>query len=90
MADENVVFIGSKKPMNYVLATITQFNTGSSEVILKARGKAISRAVDVAEIIRRKFLPDVAVKNIDIDTQEMSGSEGAKTNVSTIDITLNK
>ena len=90
MANENVVFLGNKPPMNYVLAVITQFNSGSSEVILKARGRAISRTVDVAEIVRRKFLPDVKVKKIEIDTEELTGERGTKTNVSTIAITLKK
>ena len=90
MANENVVFLGNKPPMNYVLAVITQFNSGSSEVILKARGRAISRTVDVAEIVRRKFLPDVKVKKIEIDTEELTGERGTKTNVSTIEITLKK
>ncbi|MGZ7096546.1 MAG: DNA-binding protein Alba, partial [Methanobacterium sp.] len=56
MSDENVVYIGTKPVMNYVLAVVTQMNNGSSEVMLKARGRAISRAVDVAEIVRNKFL----------------------------------
>ncbi len=61
---ENVVFIGVKPVMNYVLAVITQFNQGINEITLKARGKAISRAVDVAEIVRNRFLPTMVVKNI--------------------------
>ena len=90
MADDNVVLLGNKKPMSYVLATITQFNSGSSEVILKARGKAISRAVDVAEMVRRKFLTDVKAKKIEIGTEELTGNNDMKTNVSTIEIVLKK
>lgn len=90
MANENVVFLGSKPPMNYVLAVITQINSGSKDVILKARGRAISRAVDVAEIVRRKFLTELKVKKIAVDTEEMDGKDGTKTNVSTIEITLAK
>ncbi|KUO41013.1 MAG: hypothetical protein AVW06_04870, partial [Hadesarchaea archaeon DG-33-1] len=59
---ENAVFIGIKPVMNYVLAVITQFNMGSGEVTLKARGKAISRAVDVSEIVRNRFLQGLVVK----------------------------
>ena len=64
--DDNVIFVGRKPSMAYVLGVITQFNDGKPEVLVKARGKAISRAVDVAEIVRRKFLTDVRIKNIDI------------------------
>jgi len=86
---ENVVFIGVKPVMNYVLAVITQFNEGFNEVVLKARGKAISRAVDAAEIVRNRFLQGVNVANISISTEQMQGERG-ETNVSTIEITLKK
>ncbi|WP_297491473.1 DNA-binding protein Alba, partial [Thermococcus sp.] len=66
MAEEHVVYIGKKPVMNYVLAVITQFNEGAKEVTVKARGRAISRAVDVAEIVRNRFLPEVRVKEIRI------------------------
>ena len=68
--NENVVFIGKKPAMSYVLAIITQFNNGLKDVHIKARGKAISRAVDVAEIIRNKFMGDVKINSIDIATEE--------------------
>ncbi|MEM2890477.1 MAG: DNA-binding protein Alba [Candidatus Hadarchaeum sp.] len=86
---ENVVFIGVKPVMNYVLAVITQFNQGINEITLKARGKAISRAVDVAEIVRNRFLPNMVVRNISIGTESMQ-AEGGTTNVSTIEIVLGK
>jgi DNA-binding protein len=87
--DENAVFIGIKPVMNYVLAVITQFNTGAGDVTLKARGKAISRAVDVAEIVRNRFLQGLQVQNISIGTEEVQGERGV-TNVSTIEIVLGK
>lgn len=78
--------------MNYVLACITLFHGGTNEVSIKARGRAISRAVDVVEIVRRRFLPDVKVKGVDIGTQQLAAREGEEgrgpTNVSTIEITL--
>jgi len=86
---ENVVFVGIKPVMNYVLAAITQFNVGSGDVTLKARGRAISRAVDVAEITRNRFLQGLTVKNIQIGTEEVQG-EGGAVNVSTIEIVLGK
>ncbi len=86
---ENVVFIGIKPVMNYVLATITQFNMGAGEVTLKARGRAISRAVDVAEITRNRFLQGAVVRSIAIGTEQVQG-EGGAANVSTIEIVLGK
>lgn len=90
MSEENVVYIGNKPVMNYVLAVVTQVNGGAKEVVLKARGRAISRAVDVAEIVRNRFIPDVEIGTIDISTEEILGNEGSTTNVSAIEIQLCK
>lgn len=90
MAEENVVFVGNKPAMNYVLAVVTQFNSGSDEVVLKARGKAISRAVDVAEIVRNRFVSDAKVKNIVIGTEPLTTEEGRTTNISSIEISMTK
>ena len=90
MLEENIVYIGNKPVMNYVLAVVTQINSGESEVILKARGRAISRAVDVAEIVRNRFIPDMDIENIDIATEEILGNDGLSTNVSTIEIRIKK
>jgi DNA-binding protein len=90
MAEENIVYIGNKPVMNYVLAVVTQMNSGVTEVILKARGRAISRAVDVAELVRNRFISDVEVKSIDISTEETVGNEGTSSNVSAIEIRLSK
>ena len=87
---ENVVFVGSKPVMNYVLAALTQLNEGASEVVIKARGRAISRAVDVAEIVRNRFMPGITLKDIKIDTEELDSEQGRKVNVSTIEIVLAK
>ncbi len=89
MTDENIVFIGRKPAMNYVLAVVTQFNSGSKEVVVKARGRAISRAVDVAEIVRNRFVPDAEVKEIKIATEPVE-EEGRTANVSSIEIYLEK
>lgn len=90
MSDENVVYIGNKPVMNYVLAVVTQMNNGTAEVTLKARGRAISRAVDVAEIVRNKFILDAELGSIDISTEEVTNNEGTKSNISAIEIMLNK
>ena len=89
-ADDNVVFVGRKPSMAYVLGVITQFSQGKQEVHIRARGRAISRAVDVAEIVRRKFVSDAQIKNIDIGTEERALEDKTKINVSTINITLGK
>lgn len=89
MTDENTVFIGRKPAMNYVLAVVTQFNSGSKEVVVKARGRAISRAVDVAEIVRKRFVPEAEVKDIQIATEAIE-EEGRTANVSSIEIFLEK
>ena len=91
MAENNAVLIGKKPVMNYVLACITLFHSGAKEVSIKARGKAISRAIDVAEVVRRRFLPDAKIKSIRIGTDQIISQEGnTPTNVSTIEITLER
>ncbi|MEE9593225.1 MAG: DNA-binding protein Alba [Thermoplasmata archaeon] len=90
MAEENTVYIGKKPTMNYVLAVVTQFNSGSEEVVIKARGKSIGRAVDVAEITRNRFIPDTTIKDIVISTEKLTGEDGRTANVSSIEIFLNR
>lgn len=86
----NVVFVGKKPAMSYVLACVTQFNDGNNEVILRARGRAISHAVDVAEIVRNKFITNTEIKNVQIGTEELQSEQGEKLNVSSIEIILGK
>lgn len=90
MSEDNVVYIGNKKPMSYVLAVVTQFQSGAKEVLLKARGRSVSRAVDVAEIVKNRFIPDVKESNIEISTEQIPAEEGKMINVSAITITLAK
>ncbi len=89
MADENTVFIGKKPTMNYVLAVVTQFSIGNGEVVIKARGRSISRAVDVAEIVRNRFVTDAKITNIQISTEVLT-SEDRTSNVSSIEIFMAK
>ena len=89
MAEDDVVFVGNKPVMNYVLAVVTQFNSGAEDVKIMARGRAISRAVDVAEVSRSRFLLDVNVKGISISTETLNTDRG-EANVSAIEITLGK
>jgi len=90
ISEENVIYIGNKPPMSYVLAVVTQFNSGSKEVVIKARGRAISRAVDAAEITRNRFVTEAKVKEIKIGTENITNEEGRTSNVSSIEIFLTK
>ena len=87
-----MIYIGNKSVMSYVLAVVTQFNNGlSDEVLIKARGRAISRAVDTAEVVRNKFMQGLLdVKDIKMGTEQLVGGEGDKMNVSSLEITLLK
>jgi len=87
--DDNFVYIGKKPAMSYVLAVVTQFTDGHKDVHIKARGRSISRAVDVAEIVKNKFVKDTN-REISIGTEEVEDKERNKINVSTINITLSK
>jgi DNA-binding protein len=86
--EDNVIYIGNKSVMSYVLAVVTQFNNGFDEVLIKARGRAISRAVDTAEVVKNKFMPGVEVKDIKIGTEVLTGEGGDKANVSSLEITM--
>lgn len=84
------ILVGNKNVMSYVLACVTLFNKGAHQVVIKARGRLISRAVDVAEITRHRFLGELVVKKIEIGTTTVQTDKGSDLNVSTIDITLAK
>ncbi|MBI2650273.1 DNA-binding protein Alba [Candidatus Woesearchaeota archaeon] len=90
--NDNSIFIGGKPFMNYVTGVVMQFTTkNADDVIIKARGKFISRAVDVAEVAAKRFLDNaVAVKGIRIDSEGFRSDEGRDIRVSTIEITLSK
>ena len=88
-----VIFIGNKPPMSYVMAVITALSSdATTEITLKARGRAITTAVDVAEIARNRFIKDLKVTAIGIGTEEMPPKEGdnRSRNVSTLEIQLTK
>lgn len=88
---DNVVLIGRKPVMNYVTACITFFNSGEKQVVVKARGRAICRAVDTVELLHRAFVKDLKIERIVINTEELVRAEGGqKSNVSTIEIAVSK
>ena len=89
--DGSTVFIGQKPTMTYVFQVVTQLNAGAGPVTVKARGNAIGKAVDVVEVVRRRFLEgQVAVGPIAIDTERLVNREGRDANVSSIAIPLTR
>jgi len=91
--DDNVVYIGSKPFMNYVTSVVVQFSSkNKKEVIIKARGKFITRAVDVAEVARKRFLEEdnIRVGAVKIDSEVFENQDKRMVNVSTIEIVLVK
>jgi len=87
--DEHIIYIGNKPPMSYVLAVVTEFKKdNANEVSIKARGRAISRAVDTAEIVRNRFVTEAVVSEIKIGTESVTNDEGRTHNVSSIEIRL--
>ncbi|MFH0954809.1 MAG: DNA-binding protein Alba [Candidatus Micrarchaeota archaeon] len=90
MDSENTVFIGKKNTMAYVLAVVTQLNSGKETVLVKARGKAIARAVDVAEIVRNRFGQGVSVGPVKISTEELESVDRQMIKVSAIEIVLQR
>jgi len=91
--EPNVIYVGRKPPMNYVLAIITSFSgSNAEEVTLKARGQAITTAVDAVEITRNRFMKDLGISKISIGTEEMPPreGEGRARMISTIEITLTR
>ena len=88
-SDGATVFIGQKPTMTYVFQVVTQLNAGIGPVVVKARGNAIGKAVDVAEVVRRRFLEgQVDVGPIAIDTERLTNRDGRDANVSSIAIPL--
>jgi len=87
---ENEILVGKKPLMSYVLAVITQFSNGADKVVIKARGKTISKAVDVAQIVKNKFAKEAEIGPIKIGTEEVDAKEGGKINISTIEIPISK
>ena len=88
MERSNTVFIGRKPVLNYVLACMTLFKSGHEEISIKARGRSISRAVDVVEVLKNRFMPNAEVADIQIGTERLESEDRGPSNVSTIDITV--
>lgn len=86
---EKIIYIGKKPMMNYVFAVLKAFNENDTdETVLKARGRAISRAVDVAEIANRTQ-EVVEVGEVKIGSEKIEDEDWVRT-ISTIDIKLKR
>jgi DNA-binding protein len=88
--ENDTIFIGKKPVISYVLAVLTHVNSGHDSVVLKARGLMISKAVDVSQLIKRKFSKDLNLGRIDIGTEEIASDDGRKRNVSFISIEMKR
>jgi DNA-binding protein Alba len=91
--EDNIIFVGIKPFMNYVTGVVMQFqNKGQKEVIVSARGKFTSKAIDVVEVARRTFLKEenIKIKDIKISSEQFENKEGKRIFVSAIEITLIK
>lgn len=87
---QDAVLIGKKPTMNYVVACLTIFNTGKQTLTVKARGLAISNAVDAVEVLRRSFVKDLEVQKITIGSQTFKKANGVDSTVSTLDIVISR
>ena len=90
MEQENIIYIGRKPVMAYCLAVMTALKESNSEVTLMARGRAISKAVDVAEVVRNQFISNLSVVDINIGTEQLETEEGNMRNISNIAIMLSR
>ena len=86
--EPNIVRIGKKPTMNYVVACVTLFNTGVPEVLVRARGQSITKAIDTVEMLRKAFFKNVQVRSVDIGTEDVKREDGSTASLSTIEIIL--
>jgi DNA-binding protein len=90
MSIPNLVRIGKKPIMNYVTACVTLFNSGNEEVMVRARGQAIEKAIDTVQMLRRGFLKDVNVRSINLGSEDVTRLDGTRGNISVIEIILSR
>jgi len=88
MAEQNLVRVGRKPIMNYVTACVTLFNSGNDEVMVRARGRTIEKAIDIVQMLKRGFLKNVAILSIDVGSENVRRMDGTRGNISIIEITL--
>lgn len=90
MSEPNLVRIGKKPIMNYVTACVTLFNSGNGDVMVRARGQAIEKAIDTVQMLRHGFLKDVNIKKINLGSEDVTRFNGTRGNISIIEIILSR
>jgi DNA-binding protein len=90
MQQANLIRIGKKPIMNYVVACVTLLNSGAEEIMVRARGQAITKAVETVLMLRNSFLKDLEIEEINIGSEEVTRLDGTRGSISTIEITLGK
>jgi DNA-binding protein Alba len=90
MSEPNLVRIGKKPIMNYVTACVTLFNSGNGEVMVRARGQAIEKAIDTVQMLRRGFLKDIVIRKINLGSEDVTRFDGSRGNISIIEIILSR
>lgn len=88
MAERNLVRVGRKPIMNYVTACVTLFNSGNDEVMVRARGRTIEKAIDIVQMLKRGFFKNVTIVSIDVGSENVRRVDGTRGNISIIEITL--
>jgi DNA-binding protein Alba len=90
MSEPNLVRIGKKPIMNYVTACVTLFNSGNGDIMVRARGQAIEKAIDTVQMLRRGFLKDLLIKKINLGSEDVTRFDGSRGNISIIEIILSR
>jgi len=86
--EPNIVRIGKKPIMNYVVACMTLLNNGVGEVMVRGRGQSITKAVETVDMLRRAFMKNIKVHSVDIGTEEIKRDDGSIASLSMIEIML--
>ena len=87
---DGIIYVGKKGVMSYVWAVVTQFNNGAKDVHMKARGRSISKAVDVSQIVKNRFIPGLVFKQINLTTEELQSEDGSMSKVSSMEIVMDR
>jgi DNA-binding protein len=87
--ETKTVIVGQSKPLlNYVTACITMFNSGAEHVILRSRGEAINMAVDVVQVLKKRFVSTVEISKIQIDGEDVVSRDGRQLSLPVLEIEL--
>ena len=86
----NMIRIGKKPMLSYVVACVTLFNSGKSELMIRARGRSIPKAVDTVEMLKHSFFKGLSVKSVEIGSEDIRSYNGRGTSISIIEIIITK